>query len=54
MFDDFLRQRAEQTGEKFVPFDSSHDYAPGTLRLSSGWTGSDRPKSCLNTARTSS
>jgi beta-phosphoglucomutase family hydrolase len=26
MFDDFLRQRAEQTGEKFVPFDSSHDY----------------------------
>lgn len=26
MFDDFLRQRAEQTGAKFVPFDSSHDY----------------------------
>jgi len=26
MFDDFLRQRAGQTGEKFVPFDSSHDY----------------------------
>ena len=26
MFDDFLRQRAEQTGEKFVPFDSSRDY----------------------------
>ena len=26
MFDDFLRERAEQTGEKFVPFDSSRDY----------------------------
>ena len=26
MFDKFLRQRAEQSGEKFVPFDSSKDY----------------------------
>ena len=26
MFDKFLRQRADQTGEKFVPFDSSKDY----------------------------
>jgi HAD superfamily hydrolase (TIGR01509 family) len=26
MFDNYLRQRAQQTGEKFVPFDSSHDY----------------------------
>jgi beta-phosphoglucomutase family hydrolase len=26
MFDRFLRQRAEETGAKFVPFDSSHDY----------------------------
>jgi beta-phosphoglucomutase family hydrolase len=26
MFDDFLRQRAEQTGEKFVPFDPNKDY----------------------------
>jgi beta-phosphoglucomutase family hydrolase len=26
MFDDFLRQHAEQTGEKFVPFDPVHDY----------------------------
>jgi beta-phosphoglucomutase family hydrolase len=26
MFDNYLRQRAEETGEKFVPFDSSHDY----------------------------
>jgi beta-phosphoglucomutase family hydrolase len=26
MFDKFLRQRAEQTGEKFVPFDSTKDY----------------------------
>lgn len=26
MFDDFLRQRAEQTGEAFVPFDPAADY----------------------------
>jgi beta-phosphoglucomutase family hydrolase len=26
MFDDFLRQRAAQTGEKFVPFDPVKDY----------------------------
>ena len=26
MFDKFLRQRAEQTGGKFVPFDSTKDY----------------------------
>lgn len=26
MFDDFLRQRADATGGKFVPFDSAHDY----------------------------
>ena len=26
MFDRFLRQRAEETGAKFVPFDASHDY----------------------------
>jgi beta-phosphoglucomutase family hydrolase len=26
MFDDFLRQRAAQTGEKFVPFDPVQDY----------------------------
>ena len=26
MFDSFLRERARQTGEKFVPFDSAHDY----------------------------
>src|SRR5271166_5252142 len=26
MFDDFLRQRAEQTGEPFVPFDPVRDY----------------------------
>ena len=26
MFDRFLRQRAEETGAKFVPFDSSRDY----------------------------
>jgi beta-phosphoglucomutase family hydrolase len=26
MFDRFLRQRAGETGGKFVPFDSSHDY----------------------------
>jgi beta-phosphoglucomutase family hydrolase len=26
MFDDFLRQRAEKTGEKFVPFDPDKDY----------------------------
>src|SRR6201992_891909 len=26
MFDKFLRQRADQTGDKFVPFDSSKDY----------------------------
>jgi beta-phosphoglucomutase family hydrolase len=26
MFDDFLRKRAERTGEPFVPFDPVHDY----------------------------
>jgi beta-phosphoglucomutase family hydrolase len=26
MFDDFLRERAERTGEKFVPFDPDEDY----------------------------
>jgi len=26
MFDNYLRQRAQQTGAKFVPFDSSQDY----------------------------
>ena len=26
MFDDFLRERAKQTGEKFVPFDPVADY----------------------------
>jgi beta-phosphoglucomutase family hydrolase len=26
MFDNFLRQRAEETGGKFVPFDSARDY----------------------------
>jgi beta-phosphoglucomutase family hydrolase len=26
MFDDFLRKRASQNGEKFVPFDPVHDY----------------------------
>ena len=26
MFDDFLRQRAAETGEKFVPFDPVQDY----------------------------
>jgi beta-phosphoglucomutase family hydrolase len=26
MFDNYLRRRAQQTGEKFVPFDSSQDY----------------------------
>src|ERR1700759_4074306 len=26
MFDKFLRQRAEQSGEKFVPFDATKDY----------------------------
>jgi beta-phosphoglucomutase family hydrolase len=26
MFDDFLRKRASQDGEKFVPFDPVHDY----------------------------
>jgi beta-phosphoglucomutase family hydrolase len=26
MFDDFLRQQAEKTGEKFVPFDPAKDY----------------------------
>jgi beta-phosphoglucomutase family hydrolase len=26
MFDDYLRQRAEQTGKKFVPFDDVRDY----------------------------
>src|SRR6059036_2090693 len=26
MFDDFLRARAERTGEPFVPFDAHHDY----------------------------
>jgi beta-phosphoglucomutase family hydrolase len=26
MFDDFLRERAQQTGTDFVPFDSHHDY----------------------------
>jgi beta-phosphoglucomutase family hydrolase len=26
MFDDYLRRRAEQTGEKFVPFDAVKDY----------------------------
>ena len=26
MFDEFLRKRAEQNGETFVPFDSDHDY----------------------------
>ena len=30
MFDKFLRQRAEQTGEKFVPFDSSKPRLDGT------------------------
>ncbi len=25
-FDNYLRERAQQTGDKFVPFDSSHDY----------------------------
>src|SRR5919109_3136528 len=27
MFDDYLRERAERTGEPFVPFDSNADYA---------------------------
>jgi beta-phosphoglucomutase family hydrolase len=27
MFDDFLRERAERTGEPFVPFDPDQDYA---------------------------
>jgi len=26
MFDDYLRRRAEQRGEQFVPFDAVHDY----------------------------
>src|SRR6058998_1704465 len=26
MFDEFLRKRAEETGEKFVPFDKGDDY----------------------------
>ena len=26
MFDDFLRERATETGTEFVPFDSDHDY----------------------------
>ena len=26
MFDEYLRQRAERTGEEFVPFDQRHDY----------------------------
>jgi len=26
MFDDYLRGRAERTGEEFVPFDARHDY----------------------------
>ncbi len=26
MFDAFLRQRAERTGERFVPFDAGHEY----------------------------
>jgi beta-phosphoglucomutase family hydrolase len=26
MFDDFLRERAQQAGTEFVPFDSNHDY----------------------------
>ncbi len=26
MFDSFLRERAQETGEAFVPFDSHHDY----------------------------
>jgi beta-phosphoglucomutase family hydrolase len=26
MFDEFLRERADRTGEKFVPFDSEEDY----------------------------
>jgi len=26
MFDDYLRRRADRTGEAFVPFDSGHDY----------------------------
>jgi beta-phosphoglucomutase family hydrolase len=26
MFDEYLKQRAERTGEKFVPFDERHDY----------------------------
>jgi len=26
MFDDFLRERAKETGTEFVPFDSDHDY----------------------------
>jgi beta-phosphoglucomutase family hydrolase len=26
MFDDYLRQRAEKTGERFVPFDDNDDY----------------------------
>jgi len=26
MFDDFLRERAQRSGEAFVPFDSVHDY----------------------------
>ena len=28
MFDDFLRARADRTGEKFVPFDVKNDYGP--------------------------
>src|SRR5436309_14572450 len=26
MFDEYLRQRAQHSGEKFVPFDEVHDY----------------------------
>ena len=28
MFDDYLRARAQRTGEEFVPFDVRADYAP--------------------------
>ena len=28
MFDDFLRARAQRTGEEFVPFDVKTDYGP--------------------------
>src|SRR5437764_853515 len=70
MFDEFLRSRAAQTGEPFVPFDPVRDYAEyvdgrarwpwslpgGPAASASSWesTGSDRLTRSSSTARISS